>query len=429
MIPSRQHEARFSLTNELHARPYQRVSAPARAIHFAVVTGETPEAYAADRAHLTTLCQRYGINAPDAGMKHFDADFSAFHLKWERHTEFTTYTFFVADSGADPLSATASAPAPRDWMEAIPGDLLVATNLVLAKDKLPEEDVPRSSWFMRDSLCCSAVSDGAALVWTDFRIHDDGFSRFLVLDKGLSDRRAGRVVQRLLDIETYRTMAMLALPEAQRLGPAIAGIGMRVTQLTRALQAGAASQDRTLLENLTALAEEVEGLLAGSAYRFSAARAYEALARARIAELRERRVEGWQTIDEFMGRRFTPAMRTCRSVADRLDRLSQRVNRASTLLRTRVDIALEDQSQSLLSSVERSARRQLGLQQTVEGLSVAAISYYVLGLIAYGTAAIEKIIPAVPAKLVTGVAIPFVILAVWAGIRRLRRRYMKEDPS
>lgn len=128
-----------------------------------------------------------------------------------------------------------------------------------------------------------------------------------------------------------------------------------------------------------------------------------------------------------MDRRFAPAMRTCQSVADRLGRLAERVNRASTLLRTRVDIALEDQSQSLLASVERSARRQLGLQQTVEGLSVAAISYYVLGLLSYALTALEHIRPVVPAKTVAGLAIPFVILAVWLGIRRLRQRYMRED--
>ena len=128
-----------------------------------------------------------------------------------------------------------------------------------------------------------------------------------------------------------------------------------------------------------------------------------------------------------MDRRFAPAMRTCASVADRLERLSQRVTRASTLLRTRVDIALEDQSQGLLASVERSARRQLGLQQTVEGLSVAAISYYVLGLLSYAMTAIEKINPAFPAKLLTGAAIPFIILVVWLGIHRLRRRYMQDD--
>ena len=430
MIPSRQHDARHSLTNELHARPYQTLTAPARAIHFAVVTGETPDASAADRAHLAALCRRYGVNPPDTGMKHLNADFGAFQLKWERHTEFVTYTFFVAEGGGDPLAANACGPVPQDWLEAMPGELLVATNVVLAAGALRDEEVPRSNWFVRDSLCCTAVGDGAAVVWTDFRIHEDGFSRFLISDKGLSPRRAGRLVQRLLDIETYRTMAMLALPEAQRLGPAIAGIGERLMRLTESMQASAvSSDDRALLENLTGLATEVESLQAGSSYRFSAAEAYDALIRARIAELRERRVEGWQTIEEFMGRRFAPAMRTCRSVADRLGRLAQRVNRASTLLRTRVDIALEDQSQSLLASVDRSARRQLGLQQTVEGLSVAAISYYVLGLISYAATAIESIHPIVPAKIVTGVAIPFVILAVWIGIRRLRRRYMREDES
>ena len=428
MIANRQHAARFSLTNELHARPYQTLAAPARIIHFALLTGETPDADAADRAHLAALCERYGVNTPDIGMKHFDADFSAFHLKWERHTEFTAYTFFVRDDAADPLAAPAGGPVPQDWLVTTPGELLVAATVVLAKDAPREEDVPRSSWFVRDSLCCSAVSDGAALIWTDFRIHEDGFSRFLVLDKGLSDRRGGRLVQRLLNIETYRTMAMLALPEAQRLSPAIAGIDHRLTELVSSMRAtDVSSEDRGLLEKLTALAAEAEALQAASTYRFTAARAYDALVRARIHELREQRVEGWQTIEEFMDRRFAPAMRTCASVADRLERLSQRVTRASTLLRTRVDIALEDQSQGLLASVERSARRQLGLQQTVEGLSVAAISYYVLGLLSYAMTAIEKINPAFPAKLLTGAAIPFIILVVWLGIHRLRRRYMQDD--
>jgi uncharacterized membrane-anchored protein len=428
MISSRQHDARHALTNELHARPYQTLAAPARAIHFAIVTGETPDAFAADRAQLAALCRRYGVNPPDTDMKHLNADFGAFQLKWERHTEFVTYTFFVAAEGGDPLVAAATGPVPKDWLEAMPGELLVATNIVVTAGPPDDDEVPRSGWFVRDSLCCTGVSDGAALVWTDFRIHEDGFSRFLVQDKGLSARRAGRLVQRLLDIETYRTMAMLTLPEAHRLGPEIAGIGERLMRLTESMQNGAvAANDRALLENLTGLATEVESLQAGSAYRFSAAEAYDALVRARIAELREQRVEGWQTVEEFMGRRFAPAMRTCQSVAERLNRLAQRVNRASTLLRTRVDIVLEDQSQSLLASVERSARRQFGLQQTVEGLSVAAISYYVLGLISYAMTALEHFHPAVPAKIVTGLAIPVVILAVWIGIHRLRQRYMRED--
>jgi uncharacterized membrane-anchored protein len=422
MIAPRQHGARHGLTDELHARPYATLEVPARAIHIAVITGESAAADDADRAHLAALCSRYGVRPPDASMKHFSADFSSFRLKWERHTEFAAYSLFVAGA-----AEAAAGPVPQAWLDAMPGELLVATGVTLVKEgDMP--DVPGSGRFSRDSLCCTAVSDGAALVWTDFRIHEDGFSRFLVIDRGLSDRRAGRLVQRLLDIETYRTMAMLALPEAQRIGPAIAETGRRLAQLTYSMQATVvAANDRALLDSLTALAAEVENLQASSAYRFSAARAYDALVRARIAELRENRIEGWQTIGEFMDRRFAPAMRTCVSAADRLDRIAQRVNRTATLLRTRVDIAVEDQSQSLLSSVERSSCRQLALQQTVEGLSVAAISYYVLGLISYAAAALESIQPAVHAKLVTGAAIPIVILVVWLAIRRLRRRYMREE--
>jgi uncharacterized membrane-anchored protein len=428
MIASRQHKSRLSLTDELHARPYQTVAAPAHVLHFAVVTGETPDALASDKRQLEALCQRYDVRPPENGAKHFDTDCGAFGLKWERHTEFVTYTFFVPDSGGTPTPAGAASPVPQDWLREMPGDLIAAVHILLIAGDHGNSEISESGGFQRDSLCRSEVSDGKGQVWTDFRIHDDGFSRFAVADHGLSDRRAGRLVQRLLDIETYRTMAMLALPEAQRLGPAIAVVGRRLSALTQSMLSDAVEDDdRTLLQQLTELAAELEALHAGSAYRFSAARAYDALVRARIAELREARVEGWQTIEEFMDRRFAPAMRTCRSVAERLDRVSQRVNRTTTLLRTRVDIALEDRSQSLLASVERSSRRQLGLQQTVEGLSVAAISYYVLSLISYAATAVEKVYPAVPAKLVTGAAIPVIILAVWAGIRRLRKRYMAED--
>jgi uncharacterized membrane-anchored protein len=428
MIPVRQHAQRLTLTDEVHARPYQAMVPPERVTHFAFITGETAPSVGSDREHLSALCKQFGIESPDARAKHFSADFGDFRLKWERHTEFTTYTIFAHGAVDDPLRNSAADLLPTEWRAEIRGEMLVATNAALVTKENTAPVEPDAGIFVRDSLCCCLASDEGAIVWTDFRIHDDGFSRFLIEDRGLVDRRAGRLVQRLLDIETYRTMALLALPEAQRVGPIITEIDRKLAQLIGSMKSmESVSRERELLENLTALAAEVEALQSGTAYRLSAARAYDALVRARIEELRESRVHGWQTIEEFMIRRFTPAMRTCRSVGDRLDLLSRRVTRASTLLRTRVDIALEDQSQSLLSSVERSSRRQLRLQQTVEGLSVAAISYYLLGLISYSLAAVEKVAPAVPAKIVTGAAVPFIVLVVWYGIRRMRRRYEKAN--
>ncbi|MGT2466713.1 DUF3422 family protein [Mesorhizobium atlanticum] len=63
--------------------------------------------------------------------------------------------------------------------------------------------------------------------------------------------------------------------------------------------------------------------------------------------------------------------------------LSRKLTRATTLLRTWVDVDVEKQNRDLLASMNNRARLQLRLQQTVEGLSVAAVSYYVVGLIGY----------------------------------------------
>jgi uncharacterized membrane-anchored protein len=128
-----------------------------------------------------------------------------------------------------------------------------------------------------------------------------------------------------------------------------------------------------------------------------------------------------QTIAEFMERRLAPALRTCAATAERLDAIAARLQRAGDLLRSRVDIALEAQNQALLASMDRRARIQLRLQATVEGLSVAAISYYVVGLIGYAAKALEKGGVPVHPELATGLAIPIVLVAVWALVRRVRR--------
>jgi uncharacterized membrane-anchored protein len=159
-----------------------------------------------------------------------------------------------------------------------------------------------------------------------------------------------------------------------------------------------------------------------SQYRFSASRAYYELVRSRIAELKERPIPGIQTIDEFMTRRLAPAMATCFSVSQRLKELSERIAQASGLLSTRVEITRERQNQALLASMEQRARLQLRLQQTVEGLSVAAITYYVVGLVGYFAKGLKADGIAIDPEMTIAVAIPVVLILVAAALRRTRRR-------
>jgi uncharacterized membrane-anchored protein len=267
-----------------------------------------------------------------------------------------------------------------------------------------------------------------ATAWTDFRIHADGFGRVLLHDRGLGPRRAGRVVQRLLEVETYRMMALLALPLAREAAPEIARVERELAAAVASMTGSEGIEDeRALLRRLTRLAADIEALAARTSYRFGAARAYWGLVDQRIVELKEQPIAGLQTVAEFMERRLVPAMRTCESVAQRQEALSERVARASELLRTRVDVALEGQNRDLLQSMNRRAKLQLLLQETVEGLSVAAITYYVLGLVSYLAKGAHRFLPGLDVELVPALTLPVALALVWWGVRRVRRRVVRRD--
>ncbi len=276
---------------------------------------------------------------------------------------------------------------------------------------------------VRDSLACARVIDGNALAAGDFRVAEDGFTRFALIVHGeAGPRRVGRVVQRLIEIETYRTLAMLALPVARDTARRLNEVERELSALVgQAARGRDAPSDAELLNRLTVLSAEIESLAAASAFRFGAGAAYEAIVNERIAMLREERLSGRQLFSEFMSRRFHQAMRTCHAAERRLDALSERASRTAELLRTRVSVAVEAQNQDLLTSMNRRAALQLRLQETVEGLSVVAISYYAVSLVGY-------LFTPVAARaglgqgVLTALAVPPVIALVWWAVRRIRER-------
>lgn len=426
------HPLRRTVSGEVHARPFMHLQPSERATHLAMVSGE--EGAAGDRAHVARLCQRFGAPPPADGANFHLVDLGPFRLRWERHTEFSTYSFLAREAAPlrdDGRLGRFEHPVvervPRDWLERLPGSLLVGVHLELEAADAPElavEELPQALGV--ENFAGTAVSGGAASAYLNFSINDDGFGRILVRDRHLRPRQAGRLVQRLFEIETYRTMALLAFPLARRHVGDLSRLGDELTAVTQTLsEAAGAVDEQALLDRLTAVSAEIEKLSAETSYRFGAARAYHALVAKRIAELREERIEGLQTISEFMDRRLTPAMRTCEAVAERLDSLANRVARTGQLLRTRVDIHLEAQNRDLLRSMDRRARLQLMLQETVEGLSVAAIAYYGVGLIAYLAKGLKAAGLPVPTDLATGIAVPIVAGLCWIGVRRVRRLVAK----
>lgn len=422
------HSQRYQLTNEVHARPYASVYTPARASHLALVL--TPEQKQQDRASLTTLCERYLVPPPPHDADHFNADFGSFQLRWEQHTEFCTYTFYGAGDCSDPFAENALRSVPDDWLRNMPGEVIVAAHagMLGCKDKgKPETEREEinldliSPMFEDNTLIGAEVAGGAASAFTDFRIHADGFSRFLVIDRNLRSRQAGRLLQRLFEIEVYRMMALLAFPVARGLLPELNMRDKRLLEITTAMSTKE-DNPAELLDELTVLATEVENSLSSTHFRLAASTAYFKLVRRRIDELREERIQGIQLFGEFMERRLGPAMNTCQSVSRRQESLSKRISQSGQLLRTRVDITLERQNQALLESMDRRAKLQLRLQETVEGLSVAAITYYSVSLIGYLAKAGKAMGWPVKPELVVGLSIPVVAGLLTIGVRFIRKK-------
>jgi uncharacterized membrane-anchored protein len=414
--PFELHPLRDVLVGEVHARPFRAIETP-RVLHHLAFQSDVNNAE--DTERLERFCKAHGVLPPAPGARHHIVTLGAAELRWERHTEFTTMTLSVAPPPGDPFAAP-NISSLAAFLPKPPGPLLVATRLVLIE---LEAELPDLEMFDPSSLCVSRTEGGGAVMATDFRPDASGFTRILVANASLSPARAGALVQRLLEIETYRTLAMLGLPEAQRIRPIVDRIESQLAGMTlRMKDESGLDLSRELLDKLVSLAAEAESEAAGAAYRFGATRAYWELVSQRLISIREERIPGHGSIEGFLARRTRPALRTCDSVERRLTDVSTKLARTSNLLRTRVDIELESQNRDLLKSMNRRARMQLRLQQTVEGLSVAAVSYYVVGLIAYLVKGSESVFgaPFDPA-LATAAAVPLVVLVIWALVRRVRR--------
>jgi uncharacterized membrane-anchored protein len=418
------HPLRAAVLGEVHARPFTSIETPRRVLHFAFET--TAERGDADRAALTVFCTTRGLPAPQPSGKHHRVVFGGTALRWEQHSEFTTYTWELpAETREDaPFHPAAAALAAPMGLVPQPGPVLAAIDLHLAvaADRIAPERL-----FDRASLAAAENSDGTALYATDFQSDPAGFVRILIVDRGLGPERAGALTQRVLEIETYRTLALLGLPEAQRLAPSVRLIETRLAEVTAATRgAQGLEANQRLLEELTALATELEAGAAASQFRFGASRAYDEIVQLRLKTIGERKVGGLPTWTSFLARRMAPAIRTVATLEERQANLATKLARAANLLRTRVDVELESQNRDVLRSMNERTRLQLMLQATVEGLSVAAISYYVVGLFGYlvkglHDAGLLRIDPA----LVTGAFVPVALLLVWWIVRRIRSKHIK----
>ncbi len=415
------HPMRSVLYEELHNRPSPIIHGNCQIAHFTVKLQDNRQQL---HTHVVELCRRFSVPAPDPDSSCLYQDFGGFELRWERHLEFANFTFIIPGDNA--FSDDTLSFIPKDWLASMPGELVVAVNLALISDTPTDQQLHQ--WFEGQRLACAVVNRGDATVWTAFRLHSDGFGRILAVNKGLTPYQNGRLMQRLFELETYRLMSLLALPVARRMGhelgrveTSLASLNQRISELDNN------DDDRELLKSLSQQAADVERFRSDTNFRFAAAVAYHDLVKDRLIQLNEEPVSGYQSFSEFLDRRMTPGIKTCTSVRNQLEDLSRRIHRTTSLLRTRVDLSIQEQNQHLLSSMNRRSELQLHLQQTVEGLSVVAIGYYLLSLVGIGATGLKSWGFAVDPYVVKGIALPLVLGVVYFGVRSIRHHVTQQD--
>lgn len=401
--------------NEVHSRPHLLLEAPCDLLQFAFMT---EGGRAGDQAAMTQLSHRLGVLAPGSNTQHHGMTWDEGRLHCEKHTEFSTYLWSTT---LDPETGASCGQDPFAQGFIPPGPVISGIRLrLLSWTPEAEKEVER---FDPSSLCYSLVEDGSAAILTDFRQDERGLTRILILVRKLTPNRAGVLAQRLLEIETYRTLALLSLPLTQSMTSQLRRMESRLAAITDEMRTNLTKRrdNDVLLSDLTALAAELEAGAAANLYRFGASRAYYEIVQERLASLSEEAVSGHSTLADFLQRRIAPAMRTCQSVKERQATLSDKLTRAIALLRSWIDVELGRQNRDLLASMNDRARMQLRLQQTVEGLSVAAISYYVVSLLGYllkGIPILHDVVAPMTASLV-----PAVMLAIWWTVRTVRHAH------
>ncbi|MCG8673118.1 MAG: DUF3422 domain-containing protein [Pseudomonadales bacterium] len=424
------HPLRDSLYQELHNRPFPVVSGPLAVSHIAMLNENVTESE--QHQVLCDLANQYSVNPPARNASCYYQDFGEFEIRWEKHTEFSTYTILMpvpSQGSYQPgFEQTALSLLPQRWLDSIPGEFLVGVHLLVhPKPEEPHSRENLKQYFEGQRLIGCETLDQLATVWTAFRLHNDGFSRVFVVDNGLNACQTGRLIRQILEIEAYRIMALLSMPAARELSSTVTLMDTELANIIRQIsEIDKPDDERRLLKYLTALAGEVEKQRAQTNSRFEATKAYYKLVDNRLSYFNRSELEGIQSIPEFLERRFTPAIRTCESVQARLEDLSRRIGRAGELLSTRVDLTLEEQNQRLLGSMNKRSKMQLRLQQTVEGLSVAAISYYMVGLLKYMLAPLSKNIDPALASIIPAVSVPVIVVSVWFVTHRVKKQITKK---
>ena len=422
----RDHELRLRVVGEMHLRRWPRITAPCHVIQWVLNVDDDERAQ-----ELIAIEAQSGNDGLVGNPSHREGQINpGVSFTWERQSEGSSLTLFAhsgTESGYLDPTTDPELYASIMWAQSLPGRIVRSTRVWIAATDADIEQLMKAIPFSRGELVSSQI--GADIrMWSDFRIMDDGFGRLLVAANGADPYDLTRQLQRLQELGNYRNKALLGLPVARECWPQLDKTEARLRDLFNRLASNEARDD-TLLEDLSGLALDLASVSTSISFRMDATRAYGKIVEERLEQVDSRPIKGYASLADFTQRRFRPAMNTCIATTERIARLEKGTEQLGSLLRARVDTHIENQNAQLLGSMERSISSQVRLQRMVEGLSVIALSYYLLSLIKFALYAVPASDTHVTHEFIVGVLVLPVLVGVWLSMRLLKKRLLGPDGS
>lgn len=409
------HADRQAILEEVHARPVVVVPKQCRLWRIAFLPDTANASIAPVLARLQAWCANHGHPVPpDHTRQHTFAPTGAGggHLvTWEFHNEFVTVTWSADRGNTDPHPGNIGLELVDDIARVAAARIDITTDLAL-----PER---MTSTFNPSSLCHVTVEGGAAAIATDFIDDSDSYVRFEFAAGNLTELRRSILARRLLEIECYSKLALLGLPPVRAAAPELGDLEAAISDCIRQLpEISGLAPARAAIDRLNQLSLRTAALADRLSYRIAASRAYGQIVTDRLRALDDRSTGVGSNISVYLENRIVPAVRTLVAFDKRLTAAAERIERTAMMLNARNGLELEMQNGEILSTILKTARSQFRLQQTVEGLSVIAITYYLIGILGYALAAPLHALEWNKDWMMSALT-PIALILVWWGSRRL----------
>lgn len=420
-----EHPLRRQVVGEMHLRRWPAIAAPMLIVQLLRLVDADQRNQ--EQSILTALPPGWTRNPSDNPRHHEGTWGEGWQWVWEQHNEASALTLFVHDADRAMLLDEPPDGSPLshalDWMAGLPGMVIRATRIsVVADDRTAEDLLPQFAFIPGELVSCHVGHNltGRARLWSDFRLGSGRFGRLLVAANGTVPSDLSRVIQSMQELGNYRNLALLGLPEARAGWRELDRIERELVELSGEVARPEVS-DEAMLERVCALSLAIMSLATSTNYRMSATQAYATLVDERLAELAPESVPGYQSLADFTRRRLQPAVRTCAAHVKREEDLASRAEAFVSLLRTRVETRMEEQNARSLEATRRSVDLQVRIQQLVEGLSVVALTYYIVGLLGYVLKGLEHTRTRFDAAATLALLTPVVLVAVTLILLRIKR--------